>query len=55
VIQTQRVYEIAARRTTRREELLQVAQRDPRFGCDAARAEIRIGKAVVDDGADTGK
>src|SRR5262245_26486307 len=49
VIQTKRVNEFAAGRATRREQLLQVTQRDSRFGCDFARAEIRIGKAVLDD------
>ncbi len=43
---------IAARRATRREQLLHVTQRDSRFGCDLAWAEIRIGKAVLDDVAD---
>src|SRR5260370_38399564 len=52
VIQTKRIDEFAAGRTTRREQLLEITQRYPRFGCDPARAEIRIGKAVLDDVAD---
>src|SRR6516162_8142628 len=55
VIQTKRVNEFVACRATRREQLLQVTQRDSRFGCDFARAEIRIGKAALDDVADTRK
>src|SRR5262249_20985184 len=55
VIQTKRVNEFAAGRATRREQLLQVTHRDSRFGCDFARAEIRIGIAVLDDVADTRK
>src|SRR5215472_10878897 len=55
VIQTKRVNEFAAGRATRRKQLLQVTQRDSRFGCDFARAEIRIGKTVLDDVADTRK
>src|SRR5262245_37911239 len=55
VIQTKRVNEFVAGRATRREQLLQVTQRDSRFGCDFARAEIRIGKAPLDDVADTPK
>src|SRR5215471_18460515 len=55
VIQTKRVNEFAAGRATRREQLLQVTQRDSRFGCNLARAEIRIGKTVLDDIADTRK
>src|SRR5262249_61003580 len=53
VIQTKRVNEFVAGRATRCEQLLQVTQRDSRFGCDFARAEIRIGKAALDDVADT--
>ena len=55
VIQTKRVYELAAGRTARHKELLQIAQRDSRFGCDLARTEIRIGEAVLDDTPDTRK
>src|SRR5262245_52899125 len=44
VIQTKRVNEFAAGRATHREQLLQVTQRDSRFGCDFARAEIRTAK-----------
>src|SRR4029077_16897072 len=55
MIQTKRIYEFAAGRAARCEQLLQITQRYPRFGCDLARAEIRIGKAVLDDVADTRK
>src|SRR6516165_12097265 len=55
LIQTKRVIEFAASRATRREQLLQVTQGDSRFGCDFARAETRIDKAVFDDVADTRK
>ena len=53
VIQTKRVDEFAAGRSARREDLLEVTQRDSHFGCDLARAEIRIGEAVLDDTPDT--
>ena len=55
VIQTKRLNEFAAGRATRREQFLYVTQRDSRFGCGLARAEIRIGKAVLDDVADPRK
>src|SRR6516162_10055437 len=55
VIQTERLNEFAAGRATRREQFLYVTQRDSRFGCGLARAEIRIGKAVLDDVADPRK
>src|ERR1700736_445738 len=55
VIQTKRRYEFTAGRAALSKELLQVTQRDPRFGCHLARTEIWIGKAVLDDAADTGK
>src|SRR5262249_24482500 len=55
VIQTKRVNEFAAGRATHREQLLQVTQRDSRFSCDLARAEIWIGKAILDDAADARK
>src|SRR5215831_13665345 len=55
MIQTKRVYEIAAGRTARRKHLLQVTQRDSGFGRDHARVEIRIGKAILDDIEDTRK
>ena len=38
-----------------RKELLEIAQRDTRLGCHVARAKVRIGKAVLDDRADTAK
>ena len=53
VIQTKRIDEFTAGRAAPRKELLDVAQRDPRFGRYLARTEIRIGKAVLDDAADT--
>jgi hypothetical protein len=53
VIQTKRIYEFTAGRAALRKELLEIAQRDPCFGCHLARAEIRIGKAIVDDVTDT--
>jgi hypothetical protein len=49
VIQTKRS------RTARRKKLLEITQRDPRFGCHLARAEIRRREAVLDDIPDTGK
>src|SRR5580704_14324906 len=53
VFQTMRIDEFTAGRPVLREELLQITQRDPRFGCRVARSKIRIGKAVADDPADT--
>src|SRR5262249_60093736 len=41
VIQTKRANEFASGHATRREQLLQLTQRDSRFGCDFARTEIR--------------
>ena len=55
VIQTKRVNEFAAGRAARREQLLQVTQRDPSCGRDPARTQIRISKPVADDAADTRK
>src|SRR5262245_19495950 len=55
VIQAKRVNEFAAGRAARGKELLKVTQRDPRFDCDLAWAEIRIGKTVLDHAADTRK
>src|SRR2546423_15306188 len=55
MIQAKRIYELAAGRAAHREELLEVTQRDPRFGCNLARAKIRILKAVIDDAADARK
>src|SRR5882762_11876660 len=52
VIQTKRIYEFTAGRAALSKELLQVTQRDPRFGCHLARTEIWIGKAVLDNAAD---
>src|SRR5262249_61132188 len=43
VIQTKRANEFAAGRAARREELLEIPQRDSRSRCDSARAEARLG------------
>ena len=53
VIQTKRIDEFTARRAALRKELLEVTQRDPRFGRYLGRTEVRIGKAILDDAADT--
>jgi hypothetical protein len=53
VIQTNRTYEITAGGVSRRKELLKVAQRDSRLDCHVARTEVRIGKVVLNDIADT--
>src|SRR5258705_3055289 len=53
VIQTKRIDEFTAGRAALRKELLQVAERDARFGCRFARPEIWIGKAIIDDIAGT--
>ena len=55
MVQANRIDEITAGRVALGKEFLRVSQRDPRFGCHLAWAEIWIGKAVVDDAADTGK
>ena len=55
MVQTKRIDEFAAGGAARGKELLKVTQRDPRFDCDLARAEIRIGKTVLDHAADTRK
>src|ERR1700737_5611473 len=47
VIQTKRVYEFAAGRSARREDLLEVTEQDSHFGCDFARAELRTGEAAL--------
>src|ERR1700716_3002525 len=52
-IQTKQIYEFTAGRAALSKELLQVTQRDPRFGCHLARTEIWIGKAVLDNAADS--
>jgi hypothetical protein len=51
VLQTKRLDVMNAGRAPRREQLLNVAQRDPCFGRELEGAEIRIGKAGRDDGA----
>ena len=53
VIQTKRIDEFTAGRVPRRKELLKVAWRDPRFGRYLGRTEVRIGKPILDDAADT--
>ena len=53
--QAQRLYELAARSPLRREQFLEVAQRDPGFRGHLARTEIRIGKSRSDDAADFGE
>ena len=55
VVQTKRINEFAAGKSALRKELLEVAQGDPGFRCRLGRAEIRIGKAVFDEAADTNK
>ena len=55
VIQTKRLDEMNAGGTPLRKELLKVAHRDPRFGRHLARAEVRIGKAALNDAADACK
>src|SRR5882672_6679295 len=55
VIQTKRIYEFTAGRAALSKELLQVTQRDPRFGCHLTGAKIRIGIALFADAADTGE
>ena len=55
MVQANRIDEITAGRVALGKEFLRISQRDPRFGCHLARAEIWICKAVVDDAADTGK
>jgi hypothetical protein len=55
VIQAKRIYEFTAGRAARRKKLLEVTQRDPGDGRYLARAEIRVGEAVLDEAADTRK
>jgi hypothetical protein len=55
VIQTKRMYEFTASRAALGKELLQVTQRDPRFGGYLNWTKIRIGKALLADAADTGE
>jgi hypothetical protein len=52
MIQAKGIDEFTAGRAALRTELLHVAQRDPCFGGELERAELRIGKAVLDDPAD---
>src|SRR3977135_3822048 len=53
VIQTNRVYEITAGGVSGRKELLKVAQRDSRLDRHVTRTEVRIGKVILDNIADT--
>src|SRR5258708_1493421 len=53
LVQAQVKGEFRAGRAAPSKELLEVAQRDSCFGCRFRRAEIRIGKAVLDEAADT--
>src|SRR5262249_55905391 len=49
VIQANRMYKIGAGRVPCRKKLLKVAQRDPGFGRDLARAQLGIREATSDD------
>jgi hypothetical protein len=53
LIQAKRIYELTAGRTVLRKKLLKVAKGYP--GCSGyfMRTEARIGKAILDDVADT--
>src|ERR1700730_10289953 len=53
VSQTKRLDEMAAGRTPDREEVLEVEDRKPPFGCYVSGVEIWIGKAIHNDVADT--
>src|SRR5882757_8722864 len=55
LVQAKRIDEIGAGKAAQRKELLQVAQRDPGFGCRFRRAKIRIGKTFLDEAADAEK
>ena len=52
VIQAGRIYEMRAGRIARGKELLEVAQRDPRFDRHLGRTEGRIGGTIFYDIAD---
>jgi len=52
VIQAKRIDEFAAGHAAPSKELLQIAQRNTRFGRHFERTEIWIGKAILDDAAD---
>jgi hypothetical protein len=53
VLQTNQMYEMTARHVPRRKQLLKVTQRDARFDSHLVAPEIRIGKAIPDNRADT--
>src|ERR1700719_2144401 len=53
VIQTKRIDEFTAGRTALGKQLLQITQRNPRFHRYLARTEVWIGKAILDDIADS--
>ena len=55
VVQTNGIDQFAAGAAARRQELLDVAQRNPRFGCHLCRTEVRVGVAIVYDAADAGE
>jgi hypothetical protein len=53
VLEAKRVKEMTAGRAPAREKLLKIAEGDPRFGGNRARADLWIGEMVSDDGAHT--
>ena len=55
VVQTNGIDQFAACAAARRQELLDVAQRNARFCCHLCRTEVRIGTAIVYDAADAGE
>ena len=55
VVQTNGIDQFAACAAARRQELLDVAQRNPRFGCHLCRAEVWIGTTIIYDAADAGE
>ena len=55
VVQTNGIDQFAACAAARRQELLDVAQRNPRFCCHLCRTEVRIVATIVYDAADAGE
>jgi hypothetical protein len=55
VVHTNGIDQFAACAAARRQELLDVAQRNSRFGCHLYRTEVRIGIAILYDAADSGE
>ena len=55
VVQTNGIDQFAACAAARRQELLDVAQRNARFCCYLGRTEVRVGVAIVYDAADAGE